>query len=485
MSKSNIVFIVMDTARAKNVLDQREVMPNLHKIAEQGTMFTNAFTTAPWTLPSHSSMFTGQYTSDHGTHRGSKEFDPDVPTLAEQLQENGYQTVLFSNNTWVSPEFGLTRGYDEFFPGWKIVQKGKNIVPKIKSKESNSARIRALSKELLRRDAPQSILNTIYANFFRKRYDDGARVTNWKIKRWLSENYNAEQPFFMFINYLEPHLKYDPAEEFQRKFLPDDIESSFVENLNQDAWLYIVGDEEMGKKDFRALKALYKAELNYLDDRIGRLYDYLDEKKVLDQTTIIIVGDHGENIGEHGLMDHQYCLYDTLLHVPLMIRCSESNELDSKQDRLIELRDLYPTILDLASIDTPKNDSVSNSSLFREAKNEYVIGEYALPQPSMEALSNRVDEISQEALKYDRGLRCIRTKEWKYIEGTDGHEELYNIADDPEETKDKIADHPEISAELAEKLDSERGKIREYYTDSSSQMDAEVEQQLENLGYIQ
>ena len=83
----------MDTARAKNVLDAPEVMPNFHRIASEGTLFRNATTTAPWTLPSHASLFTGQRTSDHGAHAASKAFEPTVPTLPEHLNNHGYHTL--------------------------------------------------------------------------------------------------------------------------------------------------------------------------------------------------------------------------------------------------------------------------------------------------------------------------------------------------------------------------------------------------------
>ena len=75
-SRPNVLFIVMDTARYANVFSDPGVMPQLREIALEGMRFENAFANAPWTVPSHGSMFTGQYPSDHGAHAGNKQFDP-------------------------------------------------------------------------------------------------------------------------------------------------------------------------------------------------------------------------------------------------------------------------------------------------------------------------------------------------------------------------------------------------------------------------
>lgn len=485
MSTPNILLIVMDTARAQNAFDP-DVTSNLHTIAEEGTTFTNTFTTAPWTLPSHASMFTGQYTSNHDTHAGTKRFDPDVPTLAERLHEGEYQTVGISNNTWVSSDFGFDRGFEEFIVGWELLNGGADLPTIAKNHEGTISQVRAVGRELLRADAPKTLVNAAYTQFLRKRYDDGARVTNWRIRRWLSKQWDTSRSFFMFVNYLEPHLDYDPPKRFRDEQIPETMETSFVENVNQDAWSYICGQKEMDTRNFEALSALYNGELAYLDYRIGQVINHLDELDVLDKTVVMIVGDHGENIGEHNLMDHQYSLNDTLLHVPLIIRYPEMFDVNSEKEELVELRDLYPTILDLAGVDQPDDETVSEHSLLDEGIRDYILGEYRMPQPSMEALEKRVENVPDEVREYDRGLRCIRTTKWKYIEGTDGSEELYDIGTDPNETTNVANNHPRICADFAERLTAERGELsRVDHVESAMDIDMTTEQRLENLGYLQ
>ncbi|WP_435348867.1 sulfatase [Haloarchaeobius sp. HRN-SO-5] len=480
MSRPNVVLIVMDTARARTVLGRPDVMPNLHRIADEGVTFENAFTTGPWTLPSHASMFTGQYTSDHGTHAGSRRFDPDVPTLAELLQGAGYRTVGISNNTWVSPDFGFDCGFDTFDVAWELVDGGVDLPTIAKSNEGTTAQITAVCRNLLDSEAPKTILNAAFSKLLRRRFDDGALVTNWRIRRRLS-NGRAHRPFFMFVNYLEPHLEYSPPDRFR----PDWLDASDVEDVNQDAWAYICGSEEMDERDFEALTSLYEGELAYLDYRIGQVYDFLDERDLLDETALFVVGDHGENIGEHGLMDHQYCLYDTLLHVPLVARYPSEYDGGEHREELFEVRDLYPTILDLAGVDVPADDGVSTTRLGDGEGREYVLGEYLTPQPSMEALAERVDDVPDEVRRYDRGLRSIRTREWKYIQATDGTDELYDVRVDPLETDDVVSANDDVRDDLAARLESDLGEFEQSSDDHGGEIDGATERRLEDLGYLQ
>ncbi|MDL5363427.1 sulfatase [Halalkalicoccus sp. NIPERK01] len=485
MEQPNILLVVLDTARAEAVIDRPDVTPNIHEIASEGTTFSNAFTTAPWTLPSHASMFTGQYTSDHGTHAGTKRFDPDVPTVAERLQSNGYQTVAFSNNTWVSPEFGFDRGFEEFNVGWQLFDGGADLARIAKEKQGVVDQSRAVGKKLFRRDGYKTLCNALYTQFLRKRYDDGAWMTNKRVKWWFDKTRDENRPFFMFINYLEPHLEYHPPRKFREQFLPDGVDWSDAQSVNQDAWAYIAGNVDMDEEDFEILRGLYLAELRYLDHRIGQLWTRMESQGVADETALIIVGDHGENLGEHGLMDHQYCLYDTLIHVPLVVRYPELFEAGTRNEGLVELRDLYPTMLDIADIDGSTEEDLSANSIANDDQTrEHIIAEYVTPQPSMNALESRVGE-SSEIYQYDRGLRCLRTPDWKYIEGTDGSTTLYNVSNDPDEQIDVSGSNADTHIKLKTRLEGRDGKIRQIEGQTATGMKKKTQQRLEDLGYLQ
>lgn len=487
MARPNIICIVMDTARASSVLPSENpgVMSNLEEIATKGITFRNAISTAPWTLPSHASLFTGQYTSDHQTHAGSKDFSPTEPPLAEQLHRSGYQTVCISNNVWVSPNFGFDRGFEDFYTGIEPISGGAKLGDIAKS---NS--IRTQTKKLVDRlsvsNAIPTLLNTFYAQHIHKKYDYGALVTNWRIKRWLDRSRDDSRPFFMFVNYLEPHLDYNPPKKFMYEYLPDNLSKSDLDGVNQDAWKFVGDGINMTNKDFDALEALYNAELSYLDYRLGNLFESLKESIDLDNTLLIITADHGENIGEHGLMDHQYSLYDTVTRVPLFIRYPQKVVESKCNSNVVELRQIYPTILSFADIDgyeDPSNPVLPIHQGTSESSREYAMSEYVVPQPSITDLAEAADVSLSGLKKYDRGIRSIRTSSWKFIEGTDETEELYHIESDPSEEENLINRRPEIANELRGKLHSERGK-QLTVDDSIYDINKNTEKRLEKLGYI-
>lgn len=485
--RPNIILIVMDTARADTVLKNRDVMPNFHKFSNEGTLFTSAFSTAPWTLPSHASMFTGQYTSAHGTHAGNKKFDPEVPTLAEQLKNSGYHTVGISNNAWISGEFGFDRGFDKFRTSMQLVEGGTDIISIAKEHSRIYEQVRAISKSLIRRGGHRTLINGLYSKFLRGRYDDGARLTNWWITRWLSKHENREEPFFLFVNYLEPHLEYDPPKKFKYKFKPKGLDRSDMDTVNQDPWRYICNQIKMDERDFEALSALYKAELNYLDFRLGRMLKLLKKRGILDETIVIITGDHGENLGEHDLMDHQYCVYDTLLHVPLLIRYPPAFPEGETLDSLVELRDIYPTILDLADIQQNTSPDTSTNSILRVVRSgngrEEVIAQYIHPQPSMKSLRHRVNELPNSVLEYDRALHTVRSKHWKVIKGSDGTEDVYELPDETEAVPKN--DFNELKIDLMiKRLRGTVGNPKKATPSTDSDISISKTAQLEDLGYL-
>lgn len=487
--RPNVLFLVMDTARYADVFsDDPVVMPTLQKIASEGASFENAFANAPWTVPSHGSMFTGQYPSDHGAHAGTKQFAPDNPALAELFQEAGYRTGAFSNNTWLSPPFGFHRGFETFRTRWELFEGGSDLAGVAKA-EGIREKFRALCETLADREAPLTIANFLYAASlsYRSTEDSGARRTTRRVTDWLDAA--DEQPFFGFVNYVEPHLRYDPPTEYRERYLPEGMAPERLDHINQDPWRYLAGDVEMSDQDFEALLALYRAELRYLDTHIKRLYEQLERDGILDQSVIVVVGDHGENIGEHGLMDHQYCLYETLLHVPCIIRYPDAFKGGTRVDELIELRDLFPTLLELTNILRPDQSGVSTKSLAyptkRSVGREHTVAEYLAPQPSMDALSAKVGgDLPSSVTRYDRALRSLRTDRWKFVEGSDGSLELYELTADPDENTDVSDANPATVEKLTNCLEAEHGVFTPPGATTTADVDRITERRLKDLGYL-
>jgi arylsulfatase A-like enzyme len=402
--------------------------------------------------------------------------------------------MAISNNSWISPEFNFDAGFEHFHVGWELLEGGGDLKGIVRENNSRSQQFKGIINEFTLTNWHRVILNTAYAWGYYKRYDYGAKLTNYRIKRLLTNTWDRSRPFFMFINYLEPHLTYDPPKPYRYEHIPDDLTREQLESVDQDSWEYLSGGVDMTEDDFRALKALYEGELSYLDYRLGRLFYFLENEGLIDETLIIVVGDHGENIGDHGLMDHQYCLYDTLLRVPLIIRYPERVPRGLKTDILVELRDLYPTILDLCDVDVDLRKSVSSFSLSEEGHideatigdREFVCGEYTVPQPDLDELRARTDDEDVLAFldSFDRSLRCVRTGKWKYIHGTDGSEQLFDLESDPGETTNVADDHQEVVTGLADILKSRFDPLDEMSKSQLGEIESDARNRLRDLGYI-
>ncbi|KYH24898.1 sulfatase [Halalkalicoccus paucihalophilus] len=473
MKNSNIILIVLDTARAKTVwsMMDRDELPGLEKFATIGTTYRQAFTTSPWTLPSHASLFTGQRSSDHGTHAGTKRFDPSVPSLPELLSEKGYRTVGISGNSWISGEFGFDRGFDNLSMKWDYFWQGRDL-----STISNTSGIERLQKILnivFDHQAPHSIGNALYAKILSNKYDDGAKLTTDRTIKWIRSN--NEEPFFYFINYLEPHLPYKPPKEFKNNY---DFEKE-PEQVNQNPWEYIAGKETMTELDFEILTQLYQAELSYLDSQIDRLYDCLNHSNLLDSTAVFIVGDHGEHIGDHELMDHQYSLHDSLLHVPLIAHYPGQNT-SKENNNLVEIRDIYSTSLSLANINIPSYDGISDFDLLDNSSRDAVFGEYRYPQPDMNSLEQSVSDLRDNYRELDQTLRSIRTDNWKLIETEQGETLLYKSTD---EFTELSSNYPEIVSKLRDEMEQE-GILLNRDEKKDIEISNKNKERLEDLGYI-
>jgi arylsulfatase A-like enzyme len=480
--KSNVILIVLDTARQttfRRLLNDGE-LPVLERIREEGIQFNSASANGAWTLPTHASMFTGKRISRHGTHAGTKSFDPEGRTLAEILSSDGYKTLGISGNAWISPDVGFDRGFDTLSMKWDYFWNSADLTG-ISAACGIREKIENLVDRIEFSNAPTTALNSLYANFLSNRHDDGARNITRRSTNWFRDRGRDDQPFFFFINYLEPHLEYDPVPKYRERFAPR-IDENRIAGINQDPWEYIGGESELTDADFEILEALYEAEIAYLDEKIGELYDSLARAGLLEETGIIIVGDHGENIGDHGLMDHQYCLYETLLNVPLIVR-PPGGDGGSTVEAPVETRDVFPTVLELADVDPPDGSEISYNALLASPGREYVIGEYRAPQPSMESIASMFGSVPEAMRAYDRALRSIRTDRWKLIEGSDGSVELYDLSSDPGETTDRSSERPGTVAELSARLDAE-GVPKSPASRTDVEMAEASRERLEDLGYI-
>ena len=262
----------------------------------------------------------------------------------------------------------------------------------------------------------------------------GNDVCNHAIKMLRSM---ADGRFFLWVHFFDPHYPYE-----SKRF--GDIAS----------------------------REAYADEITFMDHQVGRLLETLDELRIRDRTLVVIVGDHGEDLTDHGELDHGYFIYETTLHVPLIFRCPGAVPAGRRIDGQVRTIDIAPTILDLTGA-TPLADAqgISLAPLLAETPRRMELASYG---EAMEA---------HALLGWSR-LRSITAGGWKYI--LTPHPQLYNLEDDSAEAHNVIAEHPEVAARLHQQLQTLIADAPPRITAAGGPvaMSAEETARLESLGYV-
>jgi arylsulfatase A-like enzyme len=486
--------MLMDTTRADHLSlygYHRRTSPHLEAIAREGAWYENAIAAAPWTFPSHMSLFTGTYPSRHRMTRSQLRLDPSLTTLMGFLRGQGYGIYGVSSNYWLSRASRFNRDFDAFHQSWQLVQAEADRSWKRQRDWPGTPQDEPPSEGWRERIAP--LANSLYFQVTRRlrdhaMYDAGAWRVNRVVGRWAQEWRKSERPFFAFVHYMEPHLRYQPPGRFHAMHLSQGVTRRRLNRINQNSWRYVVGRSRMTAEDFDILGGLYDGELSYTDYRIGQIYTLLRDHDLLDSTLLVITSDHGENIGDHGLMGHQYCVYDSLVRVPLVVRYPARIQPNTHVTSQVQLVDLFPTVLKTLEVEDPGVwGQMQGQSLLPEDIDGHsqrpAFAEYLEVTPPIDMLQKRYAGF--DGSRYNRTLRAVRTLQHKYIWASDGRDELYDLERDPGETANLIDVAPEIALELRQELEGRLGA--EFAAVRSSEeidVDAVVRKRLEELGYL-
>ena len=378
----NVLLIVLDTVRPDHLSCygyKHNETPNIDKIAKDGLLFLNAFSTAPWTVPSHASMFTGLYPSQHGADWGHTYLTSDHLTLAEYLQGVGYRTAGFSENPYVGPDHGLAQGFAEFHESWRRPM----IVRTIKKLDAKLG---------LRKDPLE------YAD-----------RTSGLFRHWLIAEGENDRPFFAYINFMAAHLPRYPRPPFDSGRWSSEALQKILEPVNLVPERFYLGQYRLNQRDLSVMREIYDQEINYIDGYIGDLFDFLVETEILENTILIITSDHGENFGEHGFFEHQLCIYNTLIHVPLIIRFPKLFS-PKNIDARVSTVEIFPTIVDILNAERSElmsTESGTESSAFHWiTEDQKIIAEYANGLGMMKsAIRNEAPDF--DFAPFDRELKSL------------------------------------------------------------------------------
>ena len=423
-STPNILLITLDTTRADHLGCYgyfRTTSPNIDAIADSGIVYTSAYSTSSWTLPAHASLLTGMFPTSHGARYDAEgplflsravalpeEFGDfrarglgsEETTLAGMLGKAGYDTGAVVAGPWLKRVFGLHRSFAYY---------DDQGIDTIAGRRADSVTQAALS--------------------------------------WIDIRKSSGNPFFLFLNYFDPHGPYDPPRRYVRRFKPPPKSETTPE-------------AERARKT-----AGYDGEIAYMDHHIGVLMDWLKQRDLFDRTYIIITSDHGELLGEQGRWGHGLTLSQLEIRVPMLVKPPLGEARGERRNEPIQLVDVLPLI----------------ASRLEQSIPAEVQG--GIPPQIGHPVVAEVDPLPH--MSTDGEWRTVIRDGYKFLWNGKGQHELYNLVADPGERNQLLTRHPAHAQLMQEDLETffaslpARGGVTGAVT-----IDEETRRALESLGYI-
>ncbi len=373
----NVLVISIDTLRADHLSCYgypRQTSPAIDALVAGGALFERAYSSAPWTLPSYGSLFTGMLPADHRagivkqreeafgqdvapTERTTETLRPDVPTLAELLASRGYQTAGFVSNPFLAPAAGVARGFQSYTG-----------------------------------------------------YQYNARVGVDQALEWIQSRPSSR--WFVFLHVIDPHMPYAPPKPFDTRFAKKGVDELTNWPPDLDSMRRSPPSDEIKA----ACVDLYDGEIAFVDAEIERLLASLREAGTLDDTLVVLHSDHGEEFWEHGSCDHGHTQYDELLRVPFALVWPKGIAAKRIATRVRTL-DLLPTLADICGFKAPAG----------------IEGKSLMPVLAGTETSDR-DGIAEALMHSDRETKAIFSGKDKLIATGTATNQLFDMAADPQET---------------------------------------------------
>jgi arylsulfatase A-like enzyme len=464
----NVLLVVLDAMRADRlgVMGHERtppVSPRIDAMAQEGVVFDRAFVQAPFTWTSFGSMLTGKYPREHGLIKMSPDQRLDTArnrTLAQALDEEGYATGAFLTGT-LSNNTGLLRGFDTYFE--TIV--GHEPV----NRHSRWSVVRS------------RLLVSVLWNKLRQAMDE--RLVNTEALDWIGDH--ADQPFFALVHYYSTHTPYDPPEPYASMY--DPTYTGPYHPFFQSHGVWVMKQQQAGAcahdgqdlwscdhfdplRDPEHVNALYDGGVAFADDMFGDLLDLLDDEGIADDTLVIFTSDHGEELYDHGIFEHDW-MFNTNLLIPLVMRLPGGAHAGARVAWPVEEIDIPLTILDVTGVGRLEEGEVvlpGRSLLADMAGN-------APPAPELWAAAENVRYVS------------LQDERWKIVRNRfTGAFRVFDLVADPDEHCPLDLDdpgHAPVIADLLARLDAYDASQPIITGGGGGEVDIEAAKQLIKLGY--
>jgi arylsulfatase A-like enzyme len=437
---ATVVLVTVDTLRADRVSFDRYALPTtpfLASLAADGVVFEQAYAPSSWTPPSMASLFTSVYPTTHGiTSGGIRQggahrqpiLDKRFVTLAELAREAGYVTIGVPANRHLTEELGFGQGFDHYFG------------------EANFLKASEVNREVVRQM-------------------QAAFGPNWRHER-------KRHKLFLWVHYFDPHDPYLPYEPWTRVYDPDfrhdDPHTPAFKIMKELKKRYPEVTPELRAQIGR----LYDAEIRRFDDHFAVLWQQLG---LGDETLLVMTADHGEAIGERGLLGHSHSLHEELIHVPFLARWPERIPRGLRIDEPVGILDIYPTLAALMGMPIPETARGRSLVPFFEENSDTSAQARTVP-------------LYYELHRPRTPTTGLRSGRWKLLVERRKRGErrrLFDLEADRGELRDVSAEHPEVLEQLTAQAAAWREELEQGEAETRELTDPETLEQLRAMGYVE
>lgn len=439
-----IIFITIDTLRADHLNSfgyLRKTSPFIDELALKGIRFTNAYSAASHTAPSHTSMFTSLYPMQHAVRANGAKLSESIYNLPLHAKQAGFTVAGLSAVRFMEGNVGFD-------------------IPS------------GLSKDLLKLEAPRGM------RFF---YRSASQMADQAIA-WLKANSDKEK-IFLWLHFYDVHT-WDKLGHLPEKYI---AEMQF--NTNQKFLEYLQHEQKIPLSFFpnenKMLRRInnYDAQIRYVDDQIRRVYSYMQEHDLNKQALWTILADHGEGLGNHNYEGHGKYLYKEQLHIPLIFYFSDQVFPESQVNQLVRTIDLFPTLAELMGY--PLNLSKVTIQGASVAGLIPLNNKVPLPLIQYSFAERRPKDLSSVREGWeDIDVYALQDSEAKFIYKSNGKHEVYDLKKDPFELTNLYGSNTALSSKLQKEIDRLLSLKQPLDKENVTPMTPETLEELRALGYL-